>query len=45
MCFEGRAGGESVGLTMPLLAWKGYREAQGRALCVEPMPAILRRTL
>jgi len=33
MRFEGRAGGESVGLTMPLLAPKGHRWA-GRALWV-----------
>ena len=31
MRFEGREGGESVGLTMPLLASKGYRRA-ARAL-------------
>jgi hypothetical protein len=32
MCFEGRAGGESVALTMPLLASKGYREALAGAV-------------
>jgi hypothetical protein len=34
--------GESVGPTMPLLAWKGYRGA-GRAVWLGTNPAILRR--
>jgi len=42
MRFEGRMSGESVGPTMPLLTWKGYRGRAGR-WGWEPIPAILRR--